>query len=298
MIRRVGDPKERSSPGEASAGSGPIRCRGRSSRKSSAAAVQAPNHHLTQPWRFVVLNGAARGGRRGPRGAVRRKRPDCVTTSSHARPPAGAGPRGHRVPLDRGRRRSGHRPRGPRCGRPAIQNLLLAAHARGLATMWRAPARSSMSGGAGEPGLGPADAIVGFSTSASADVAPPPRQRRRPVGEVVRVARRMSPLSAFEPTRALAGLAGMAPGSGGDSSPAATAWRAGGLIPRAAADEAARASGRRATRDETSRPAPISLCANRRPIRISAPPIRLRRTADLRPGRSRRRSGRCRVASP
>lgn len=151
-----------------------------------AAAVQAPNHHLTQPWRFVVLTGAAR--RRVGEAhaeAVRRKRPDCgddVIAREAARlerAPVviaclvtgdGADPVTAREDRD--------------AVAAAIQNLLLAAHARGLATMWRTGEIVDEPEVQASLGLGPADAIVGFVYVGVADVAPPPRQRR-PVGEVV-----------------------------------------------------------------------------------------------------------------
>lgn len=150
------------------------------------AAVQAPNHHLTEPWRFVVLTGGARRQiGEAHAAAVRRKRPGCgedVVAREAARlerAPVviaclvigdGADPVTAREDRD--------------AVAAAIQNLLLAAHARGLATMWRTgeivdepEVRSSLR-------LGPADAIVGFVYLGLADVVPPPRQRR-PVEDVV-----------------------------------------------------------------------------------------------------------------
>ena len=102
------------------------------------AAVCAPNHHLTGPWRFIVLAGAARAevGAAHAR-AVARRRPDA-TPEALARESArlerapvvivcAVGPAQDAV--------------GAREDRDAVaagvQNLLLAAHARGLAAMWR-----------------------------------------------------------------------------------------------------------------------------------------------------------------
>ena len=108
-----------------------------------AAAVCAPNHYLTEPWRFIVLAGAARE----PLGhvqeaALRRTLADADALHHQAnvakergkplRAPvvivAAVVPSGHpkAVPLEE------------ICATAAaVQNLLLAAHAEGLATIWR-----------------------------------------------------------------------------------------------------------------------------------------------------------------
>ncbi len=150
------------------------------------AAIHAPNHHLTEPWRFVVLTGAAR--RRvgeAHAAAVRRKRPECgddVVARESARlerAPVviaclvtgdGADPVTAREDRD--------------AVAAAIQNLLLAAHARGLAAMWRTGELVDEPEVHASLGLGLADAIVGFVYLGLADVVPPPR-RRRPVEDVV-----------------------------------------------------------------------------------------------------------------
>jgi nitroreductase len=150
------------------------------------AAVQAPNHHLTEPWRFVVLTGPAR--RRvgeAHAAAVRRTRPDAgddVIAREAARL--------ERAPvviacLVTG---DGTDPVIAREDRDAVaaavQNLLLAAHARGLATMWRTGEMVDEPEVRANLGLGHADAIVGFVYLGFADAVPPPR-RRRPLGDVV-----------------------------------------------------------------------------------------------------------------
>jgi nitroreductase len=150
------------------------------------AAIQAPNHHLTEPWRFIVLTGAGRRSvGEAHAAAVRRKRPDagpdvvareaarlerapvviaCLVTGD------GADPITAREDRD--------------AVAAAIQNLLLAAHARGLATMWRTGEIVDEPEVHASLGLGPADAIVGFVYVGVADVVPPRRQRR-PLGDVV-----------------------------------------------------------------------------------------------------------------
>lgn len=99
------------------------------------AAVRAPNHHLSQPWRFIVLRGSALD----EFGAA------WVTGTKHAgKGPAGVFEKAHRAPVvivivER-----------PRLSNPkvveieehhavgaAMQNILLAAHAAGLGAMLR-----------------------------------------------------------------------------------------------------------------------------------------------------------------
>lgn len=96
------------------------------------AAVWAPNHHLTQPWRFFVLTGAARLAlgdvlARDPalspdkREVIRQKplrAPVVVAVAVEPDP--------NRPLLDE-----------IAAGAAAIQNMLLAAHALGLGAIWR-----------------------------------------------------------------------------------------------------------------------------------------------------------------
>jgi nitroreductase len=104
-----------------------------------AAAVQAPNHHKVRPWRFVVLSGAARE-RLGDALAVALRQRDLAATVE-------AIERERVKPL-----RSPvliavgvAKPELPKeveiedvCATAAaVQNMLLAAHAQGLASMWR-----------------------------------------------------------------------------------------------------------------------------------------------------------------
>lgn len=103
--------------------------------KLLAAAVRAPNHHLTQPWRFVVLRGAARAelGRAWAAGLERLGKdasrvPDkvlrapvivCVIERPHLDNPKVVEVEEHHA-----------------VG-AAIQNVLLAAHSFGLGAMHR-----------------------------------------------------------------------------------------------------------------------------------------------------------------
>jgi nitroreductase len=127
------------------------------------AAVAAPNHHLTGPWRFIVLAGDARRalGQTHAR-AVARARSDLT-------------PEGLRKEAARLARAPvvivccvvpGPDPVEAREDRDAVaagvQNLLLAAHARGLGAMWRTGAMADEPEVRSDLGLGERDAIVGF----------------------------------------------------------------------------------------------------------------------------------------
>lgn len=132
-------------------------------RELLAAAIAAPNHGLTQPWRFVVLSGSGRGevGLAHAR-AVARARPDADPEVL-----AKEATRLERAPVVVVCCVSpGDDPVVAREDRDAvaaaIQNLLLAAHSRGLATMWRTGAMADEPEVAEALGLGPRDAVVGF----------------------------------------------------------------------------------------------------------------------------------------
>ncbi|MCY0884841.1 MAG: nitroreductase family protein [Firmicutes bacterium] len=138
------------------------------------AAVWAPNHHLTEPWRFAVVTGSARARLAELAGA------------------AGADP----ARAARDRERLLHTPaliavfalpgEGPLATREnllataaAVENLLLAAHALGLGAIWRTPGflthPSVQAFLAPEPGADPVGLIfLGYPAAGEAD-----RPRRR-----------------------------------------------------------------------------------------------------------------------
>jgi nitroreductase len=127
------------------------------------AAIQAPNHRLTWPWRFVALAGDARReiGEAHARAVARLKpgHPQAGLVKETAlleRAPVviaccvagSADPAQAREDRD--------------TVAAGVQNLLLAAHARGLAAIWRTGAPVSEPEVADALGLSPGDAIVGF----------------------------------------------------------------------------------------------------------------------------------------
>jgi nitroreductase len=150
-----------------------------------ADAMRAPNHHLTEPWRFVVLSGDARRalGEVHAR-AVARARPD--------HPPAGLekeAARLERAPvviacIVRPTADPAVDPTVAREDRDAVaaavQTLLLSAHARGLGAMWRTGAMVDEDEVRANLGLGPHDAVVAFvylGWPAEEPGPPTPRQR-------------------------------------------------------------------------------------------------------------------------
>jgi len=149
------------------------------------AAVSAPNHHLTAPWRFVVLAGDARRevGEAHAR-AVARAKPDL--------PPAGLAKeatRLERAPVVIAAIVLGtHDPVQAREDRDAvaaaIENILLAAHGTGLGAMWRTGVMVDEPEVREALGLGPGDAIVGFVYVGRPAGPPPERPPRPEVGTV------------------------------------------------------------------------------------------------------------------
>ena len=128
-----------------------------------AAAASAPNHHLTGPWRFIVLTGDARRevGDAHAR-AARRERADITeeAVEKEAR-------RLERAPVVIVCCVApGDDPVEAREDRDAvaaaIENLLLAAQARGLGAMWRTGVMVDEPEVRDALGLAPRDQIVGF----------------------------------------------------------------------------------------------------------------------------------------
>jgi nitroreductase len=99
------------------------------------AAVRAPNHHLTQPWRFIVLTGEALSelGDAWAEGTERKgKNPDKVRNKPNRAPVIIAVIEKPHLHNRKVIEREEHYATGA-----AIQNMLLAAHSMGLGAMIR-----------------------------------------------------------------------------------------------------------------------------------------------------------------
>jgi nitroreductase len=151
-------------------------------RELLAAAVAAPNHHLTEPWRFVVLAGDARR----------------VVGEAHARAVARAKPDLPAAGLEKEAARLERAPVVIACACAAperddpvqaredrdavaagVQNILLAAEARGLAAMWRTGAMVDEPEVHEALELEPGDRIVAFVYLGRPAGPPPERARPR-----------------------------------------------------------------------------------------------------------------------
>lgn len=104
-----------------------------------AAAAQAPNHYKVRPWRFVVLTGAARE-RLGDVMAesMRRRDPDADDDNlARERAKPLRAPVLIAVGVDKPSFEKVVEIENICAAAAAVQNMLLAAHAQGLAGMWR-----------------------------------------------------------------------------------------------------------------------------------------------------------------
>ncbi len=147
------------------------------------AAVQAPNHRLTRPWRFWVLTGEAREelGEVMAEAALSSLEPstgegaDALLDRERAKPLRA--PAIVVVGIDQ-------EPSDPvlsmenvEAGSAAIQNLLLAAHAMGLAAIWRTGASVYSTSVKRHFGLGDEDVLLGFVYVGYPAVTPPMVER-------------------------------------------------------------------------------------------------------------------------
>lgn len=146
------------------------------------AATWAPNHHLTEPWRFVVLTGEAREGLGRVMGEVAASRETDPERAAAAAAKATGKPLRSPYVIAVAAEPSAD-PSVPEveeiaAASAAAQNMLLAAHALGLAAIWR-------SGWiAFEPeirdflGLSARARVLGFVYVGYPAMEPPVRQRR------------------------------------------------------------------------------------------------------------------------
>jgi nitroreductase len=150
------------------------------------AATMAPNHHLTQPWRFVVLGGEARRAVGDAHAAaVARVKRDAAPEALQRE-----AARLERAPVVIACVVSGGAPDHVQAREDrdavaaAVQNLLLAAHGLGLAAIWRTGAMVDEPEVRDALGVAGADAVVAFVYVGRADASPGARERR-PLGDVV-----------------------------------------------------------------------------------------------------------------
>ena len=147
------------------------------------AAVQAPNHHLTEPWRFFVLAGEAQEELGRVMADVLRQRLDDPESEAGRVQIAKEMEKPLRAPvLIAVATKKSDNPRivpieDIEATAAAVQNMLLAAHDSGLAAQWRT------GDAAYDPeiktffGLSPEDHLAGFIYVGYADKEPGPRQR-------------------------------------------------------------------------------------------------------------------------
>lgn len=123
------------------------------------AAVMAPNHHLTEPWRFIVLGGdelkvlgevfaqvaEKAGSNRELARDLPQRAPIIITVIEHPKNDP------HVPDIEE------HHTVGA-----AMQNILLAAHADGLATMIRTGSYASASEVRAHLGVSPSEIVAGF----------------------------------------------------------------------------------------------------------------------------------------
>ena len=141
------------------------------------AASWAPTHHLTQPWRFTVLAGDARPALAAaivaadPTAGVARtahakltRAPVCVVV-------------GQRIPPDVDPVLEREDYAACAC---AVQNLMLAAQAAGLASKWSTGALAESPAAKRHLGFAPGDRIVAYVYLGYALAPPPEGQRAAP----------------------------------------------------------------------------------------------------------------------
>ena len=147
------------------------------------AAVWAPNHHLTEPWRFFVLTGEARaafgaamaeGQRPHLDPALSATRVDDLLAKASAkalRAPViitiAVEPAPNAVEFEE-----------ITAGAAAVQNMLLAAHALGLGAIWRTGGPAYAPAVKGFFGLTPNAHLLGFVYLGWPSTTPPIKQRQ------------------------------------------------------------------------------------------------------------------------
>jgi len=156
-------------------------------RQVLEAAIWAPNHHLTEPWRFFVLQGESRADLGRVMGDIAAKREadparqHAVATKAAAKPLRAPCVIAIAVePADDG---SIPEIEEIAAGSAAVQNMLLAAHSLGLAAIWRSGWVAFEPEIAAHFNLPPHARMLGFVYLGYPAMDAPARQRR-PIDEV------------------------------------------------------------------------------------------------------------------
>jgi nitroreductase len=153
------------------------------------AAVWAPNHRLTEPWRFYIFDGPARArlgaaARQATLNQFARSGAAAssalATATSAAAAWAGVPAVIYMTTLTHANPEIDLENYGAACC--AAQNLMLAAHAAGLATSWSSGLIAACDEVRAAAGAGPAERMVGLFRLGYPDPAAPAREARRAPG--------------------------------------------------------------------------------------------------------------------
>ncbi len=156
-------------------------------RQIIEAGTWAPNHHLTEPWRFFVLQGEARTALGKVMSGVAAARETDPAVASQAAERAITKPLRAPYVIAVGVEPSIDPSIPPieeiAAGSAAVQNMLLAAEALGLAAIWRSGWIAFEPEVREHFGISPRGTMLGFVYVGYAAMQPPVRQRR-PVEDV------------------------------------------------------------------------------------------------------------------
>lgn len=146
------------------------------------AATWAPNHHLTEPWRFFVLQGEARTELGKVMASVAAAREPDPALAHQAAERAVTKPLRAPYVIAVGVEPSTDPAIPPieeiAAGSAAVQNMLLAAHALGLAAIWRSGWIAFEPEVREHFGISPRGTMLGFVYVGYPAMQPPVRQRR------------------------------------------------------------------------------------------------------------------------
>jgi len=147
------------------------------------AAVQAPNHHITEPWRFYVLAGKAREDLGRVMAEALRPRLEDPAGEKGRALLAKEAEKPLRAPvLIAVAAKNSDNPKvvpieDVEATAAAVENLLLSAHDQGLAAMWRTGDAAYDAHVKEFLGLRPEDHLLGFIYVGYPDATPAPRRR-------------------------------------------------------------------------------------------------------------------------